>query len=145
MYNRRHCYPHKSTDSARQKPETHAPIPKSKPSAFGLQTRCSVLSIQWLCFSLISYSTVAVEKHIPSWEGSREGRASPWLPDADGTAPCFPLGPHAFRESSSSGVAGRERWTRLSAVAGRDPNVKRREDALVLRCEASLLLKRGKT
>lgn len=50
---------------------------------------------------------------------------------------------HSVKEAAAVMLVG-ERWTRLSVVAGRDPKVKRREDDLVLRCEASLLLKRGK-
>lgn len=75
MYNRRHCYPHKSTDSAWQKPETHAPMPNSNPSAFSLPSRRFVLSHQWLCFSLISYIIVAVEKYIFQVRRNK-GRAS---------------------------------------------------------------------
>lgn len=46
---------------------------------------------------------------------------------------------HSVKAAAAVMLVG-ERWTRLSVVAGRDPKVKRREDDLVLRCEASLLL-----
>lgn len=122
MYNRRHCYPHKSTDSARQKPETHAPIPNSNPSVFGLQTRCFVLSTQWLCFSLISYITVAVEKYIfqvKKDQGKGERVRGCLMPTTRPLVSLLAL-THSMKAAAAVMLVD-ERWTHLSVVAGRDP------------------------
>lgn len=98
-----------------------------------------------LCSVLISYFTAAVEKYtfqVKKDQGKGERVRGCLTPMTQPLASLLAL-THSVKEAAAVMLVG-ERWTRLSVVAGRDPKVKRREDDLVLRCEASLLLKRGK-
>lgn len=152
MYNRRHCYLHKSTDSAWQKPETcNWSNPLKPPWSFILWSIWFVLFSPMILFSFnfIPYSSFL--KYIFQGEKGQRGKWIKVLPYArqqlaqqevpnSSSQPSSPWSHIPLVKWDFPMTVGLGRWVfHLSVVAGHSPKVKCGEDAFIFKGEASLL------
>ena len=150
MYNRRHCYSHKSIDSAWQNLRRAIPSnPLNPPWSFILWSICFVLFSPMILFFFNSIHYSSCLKYIFQGEKDQRGHRgrerccrmpsgnwhSRWHKQQPLPSSADPLLPLTFNVTMMFG----QLMFLLSVVGRHSPNIKCREDSFVFKGEASLL------